>query len=68
MDTSATSDDPLAGVHQTGLSFPDYVPGSSNSFDVTAFTSQDLNLSSSGQPTNTEQEQESEIVKSEGAA
>ncbi|THH14676.1 hypothetical protein EW146_g5682 [Bondarzewia mesenterica] len=66
MDTSAPHDDPLSGVHQSGLSFPDYVSGPTSSFDVTAFTPQDLGLGSTA--TGTEAEREVEIVKSEGAA
>jgi len=68
MDTSTPHDDPLSSVHQSGLSFPDYVSGSANSFDVTAFTPQDLGMGSTGASAGGEQEQESESVKSEGAS
>lgn len=52
MDTSASQD----------VQFPDY--GSSNSFDVTSFTPQDLGMSSNGTPAASEHE-ESESVKIE---
>ncbi|TFY66941.1 hypothetical protein EVG20_g4143 [Dentipellis fragilis] len=68
MDTSVPQDDPLAGVHQAGLSFPDYVSGSGNTYDVASFTPQDLGLNSTGAPTGGEQEQDPDAVKSEGGA
>ncbi|ETW83948.1 hypothetical protein HETIRDRAFT_170415 [Heterobasidion irregulare TC 32-1] len=64
MDTSAPHDDPLSAVHQSGLAFPDYVSGPGSSFDVTAFTPQDLGMPPSAPSTN-ESEHEAEGVKSE---
>jgi regulatory factor X len=60
MDTSTPQDDP---VHQPGLSFSDST-GSSNFFDVGAFTPQDLNMSTSATPAS-EADHDSEPVKSE---
>ena len=64
MDTSAPHDDPLSAVHQSGLAFPDYVSGPGSSFDVTAFTPQDLGMPPSA-PSANESEHEAEGVKSE---
>jgi len=64
MDTSGAQDDTLGGVPSGGLSFPDYVTSSGNTFDVT-FTPQDLGISAGG-PTSGEQGSEGEIVKTEG--
>jgi regulatory factor X len=63
MDTSPTQDDPISAVHQPGLSFTDFA-GASNSFDVSAFASQDLNMNSSATPAASEVD-DSEPVKSE---
>ena len=63
MDTSPTQDDPISTVHQPGLSFTDFA-GPSSSFDVSAFTPQDLNMSSSATPAASEQD-DTEPVKSE---
>jgi regulatory factor X len=65
MDTSAPQDDSLPSVHQSGLSFPDYVSGPSNSFDVGAFTSRDMSMNSSGAPVENEPDPEVEPVKTE---
>jgi len=64
MDTSAPHDDSLPAVHSSGLPFPDF-SGSGNSFDVGAFTPQDLNMNSNGTPAACESEHDSEPVKSE---
>ncbi|KAN0131474.1 hypothetical protein V8E53_010851 [Lactarius tabidus] len=64
MDASGAPDDTLGNVHPGGLSFPDYVTGSGNTFDVT-FTPQDLGIGAGG-PTNAEQGSEGEVVKTEG--
>jgi regulatory factor X len=64
MDTSGTQDDTLGGVHPGGLSFPDYVTNSGNTFDVT-FTPQDLGIGASGSASG-EQGSEGEVVKTEG--
>jgi hypothetical protein len=64
MDTSGTQDDALGSVHSGALSFPDYVTGSGNTFDVT-FTPQDLGIGASGAPSG-EQGSEGEAVKTEG--
>lgn len=63
LDSASSQDDALA-VHSTGLSFPDY---GSSSFDVPAFTPQDLGISGSGTPpsASSEPENESDAVKSE---
>lgn len=65
MDTSAPQDDSIPSGHQSGLSFPDYVSSSANSFDVSSFTPQDLGMSSSGTPADSEPDHEPEPVKSE---
>ncbi|KAI0045297.1 hypothetical protein FA95DRAFT_131200 [Auriscalpium vulgare] len=65
MDTSAAQDDPLANVHQSGLSFSDYVTGSGNAFDVAAFNPQDLNMGASGASAANEHDSEVEGVKAE---
>lgn len=64
MDTPAQDDS--IPVNPSGLSFPDYVSGTST-FDVTAFTPQDLGISASGTPppSSSEPETEPEVVKSE---
>jgi regulatory factor X len=67
MDTSASQDDSIPSVHQPGLSFPDYVSGSSNSFDVGAFTTRDLGMNSSGAPADNEPDSEAEPVKTEAS-
>ncbi|GBE79452.1 hypothetical protein SCP_0206520 [Sparassis crispa] len=68
MDTSSTHDDSMP-VHSSGLSFPEYVTGS-GSFDVGAFTPQDLGVGASGTPPPSSSEptpeEEPELVKSEG--
>ncbi len=64
MDTSGAQDDTLGGVHPGGLSFPDYVTNSGNTFDVT-FTPQDLGIGASGSASG-EQGSEGEVVKTEG--
>ena len=57
-----SSQDDLS-VHTTGLSFTDY---GSSTFDVPAFTPQDLGISASGTPpSSSEPESESEVVKTE---
>ena len=68
MDTSTSQDDAVSGNHHSGLSFPDYVSGSGNSFDVGAFTPQDLGMTSSATPAASEPEHDPEPVKSEGNA
>lgn len=61
---SSNPEDPLS-VNSSGLSFPDYVTGTS--FDVSAFTPQELGLSASGTPpsTTSESENNESEVKSE---
>lgn len=63
LDGASSHDDALT-VHTTGLSFSDY---GANSFDVPAFTPQDLGISGSGTPpsASSEPENESDSVKSE---
>lgn len=63
LDSTSTPEDALS-VHTSGLSFPDY---SSSTFDVPAFTPQDLGISASGTPpsASSEGENDSEPVKSE---
>ncbi len=63
LDGSSSHDDALT-VHNSGLSFPDY---GSSTFDVPAFTPQDLGISASGTPpsTSSEPENDSDPVKSE---
>lgn len=63
MDTSAPHDDSTS--HPSGLSFPDYVSVSGNSFDVGAFTPQDLHASAT--PAASEPEHDPEPVKTEGS-
>lgn len=63
MDTSASQDDSIPPVHAAGLSFPDF-SGSGNTFDVSSFTSQDLNMHSSATPAG-ESEHDSDPVKTE---
>jgi regulatory factor X len=67
MDTSNTQDDSNAPLHQSGLTFPDFVSGSSSSFDVGAFTPQDMGLGS-GTPAASEPDHETEPIKSETPA
>lgn len=64
MDTPAHDDS--IPVNPSGLSFPDYVSGTS-SFDVTTFTPQDLGIGASATPppSSSEPETEPEVVKSE---
>jgi regulatory factor X len=64
MDASGAQDDNLGSVHPAGLSFPDYVTGPGNTFDVT-FTPQDLGIGAGG-PASGEQGSEREVVKTEG--
>lgn len=63
LDGASSHDDGLH-VHTSGLSFSDYGP---SSFDVPAFTPQDLGISGSGTPpsASSEPENESDSVKSE---
>lgn len=64
---SGNPDDSIS-VNSSGLSFPDYVNvGGTSSFDVTAFTPQDLGISASGTPSSTtsDPDNEPEAVKSE---
>ncbi|KAM5532305.1 hypothetical protein V8D89_014063 [Ganoderma adspersum] len=63
LDSTSTPEDALS-VHTSGLSFPDY---SSSTFDVPAFTPQDLGISASGTPpsASSDPENDSEPVKSE---
>ncbi|RDX55656.1 hypothetical protein K466DRAFT_595771 [Polyporus arcularius HHB13444] len=63
LDGPSSHDDALH-VHTSGLSFSDYGP---NSFDVPAFTPQDLGISGSGTPpsASSDPENESDSVKSE---
>ncbi|KAI0750847.1 hypothetical protein C8Q80DRAFT_1154280 [Daedaleopsis nitida] len=63
LDGTSSQDDALA-VHNSGLAFHDY---GSSTFDVPAFTPQDLGISASGTPPSagSEPENESELVKSE---
>jgi regulatory factor X len=68
MDTSTSQEDTVSTNQHSGLSFPDYVSGSGNSFDVGAFTPQDLGIPSSTTPAASEPEHDPEPVKSEGAA
>ncbi|KAH9936953.1 hypothetical protein B0H21DRAFT_758272 [Amylocystis lapponica] len=65
MDTSPSHDDTMAS-HSSSLSFPDYVSGPT-SFDVAAFTPQDMGISASGTPPSASNspDNESEAVKSE---
>jgi regulatory factor X, other len=63
MDTSPSQDDSMPAVHSSGMPFPDF-SGSGNSFDVSAFTPQDLNMTS-GAPASSEPDQDPEPVKSE---
>ncbi|EJF61258.1 hypothetical protein DICSQDRAFT_106385 [Dichomitus squalens LYAD-421 SS1] len=62
LDNTSTPEDALS-VHNSGLSFPDY----SSTFDVPAFTPQDLGISASGTPpsASSDPENEPESVKSE---
>lgn len=63
MDTSAAHEDSLP-PHQPGLSFQDF-GGSSNTFDVSSYTSQDLGaLNGSGTPA-TDPDHDAEPVKTE---
>lgn len=68
MDTTTPHDDHLGGVH-TSLAFPDYVSGNNHTFDVAAFTPQDLGIGSAPGSSNGDHEQsELEGVKSEEGA
>jgi regulatory factor X len=65
MDTSTPTDESIPAVHSSGLPFPDF-SSSTNSFDVGAFTPQDLGgINSSGTPAASDAEHDSEPVKSE---
>lgn len=67
MDTSTAPDDHLGSVH-AGLAFTDYAPGNNHTFDVAAFTPQDLGIGSAPGSSNGDHEQaELEGVKSEDA-
>jgi len=69
MDTSTSQDESVSTSHHSGLSFPDYVSGSGNSFDVGAFTPQDLGITTSTTPAAaSEPEHDSESVKPEGTS
>lgn len=68
MDTTTPQDDHLGGVHAS-LAFTDYVPGNNHTFDVAAFTPQDLGIGSAPGSSNGDHEQaEIEGVKSEEGA
>ncbi|EGO01895.1 hypothetical protein SERLA73DRAFT_85891 [Serpula lacrymans var. lacrymans S7.3] len=67
MDASASQDDSIPPVHQSGLSFSDY--GSANTFDVTSFTPHELGIApNSGASGPNEGEPESDAVKSESVS
>jgi hypothetical protein len=68
MDTTNVQADSDAGLHQSNLSFPDFVSGTSNSYDVGAFTPQDMSLAATGTPAASEPEVEAEPIKSETPA
>jgi regulatory factor X len=60
MDTSVTPEDSIPSVHQAGLAFSEYA--TTNTFDVTPFSTQDLSLPSS------EPERETESIKTEAVS
>lgn len=60
MDTSVTPEDSIPSVHQAGLAFSEYA--TTNTFDVTPFSTQDLSLPSS------EPERETESIKAEAVS
>ena len=62
MDTGLQDDS--IPVNPTGLSFPDYVSGTS-SFDVATFTPQDLGISTGTPPSSSEPDSEPECSKSD---
>jgi regulatory factor X len=68
MDTTAISqDDSVTPAQQSSVSFPDYVAGSANPFEVGAFTPQELGMTAHT-PAASEPEHDSDVVKTEGSA
>ncbi|KDQ64519.1 hypothetical protein JAAARDRAFT_166855 [Jaapia argillacea MUCL 33604] len=68
IEASTAQDDGMAPVHQAGLSFSDYVSGPASSYDVGAFTPQDLAMTPSVAPTPGSESEHEQEVKAETPA